>query len=185
MAHNAKGLSWTLGHNQFSDLNWDEFKATYVGNYLENPTLNRVRNFDYSLVNGTAKADAPIDWRAKGAVTPVKDQAQCGSCWAFSTVAAMEGALFVNSGSLVSLSEQDLVSCDKVDSGCNGGLMDNAFDWIKSNGICAEAEYPYTAGTRLVRYLQDDLRPGCHVHRPQRRSGQGRGGAVVVAGSRP
>jgi C1A family cysteine protease len=147
VAHNAKGLSWTLGHNQFSDLTWDEFKATYVGNYLENPTENRVKNYDYSLVNVTAKADAPIDWRTKGAVTPVKDQAQCGSCWAFSTVAAMEGALFVSSGNLVSLSEQDLVSCDKNgDQGCNGGLMDNAFDWIKTNGICSEADYPYTAG---------------------------------------
>ena len=143
-----------------------------------------MRNFDYSLV--------PIDWRAKGAVTPVKDQAQCGSCWAFSTVAAMEGAFFVNSGSLVSLSEQDLVSCDKVDSGCNGGLMDNAFVWIKSNGICAEAEYPYTAGTGSSGTCKTTCTPvaKCTGHKdvpvkdeevPWWWRGQGPGGAGVGA----
>ena len=80
-------------------------------------------------------------------MTPIKDQAQCGSCWAFSAVAALEGAYKIATGKLVSLSEQQLVSCDTTDDGCDGGLMDRAFDWIeRSGGLCTEAAYKYTSG---------------------------------------
>ena len=125
--HNAKGLSYWLGHNEFSDLTWEQFKALYVGKFSENPTLNRERNFDYSLLNETVTADA-VDWTTKGAVTPVKNQAQCGSCWAFSTTGSIEGAFQIAGNTLTSLSEQQLVSCDNAahggtDQGCNGGLM--------------------------------------------------------------
>jgi len=148
--HNAKGLSWWLGHNQFSDLTWDEFKgAGYVGK-PENFVLDREMNYDYSLLNQTAPL-VDIDWVAKGAVTPVKNQAQCGSCWAFSTTGSFEGAFQIGGNPLTSFSEQDLVSCDNAagggtDQGCNGGLMDNAFTWIKKNGLCLEKDYPYTSG---------------------------------------
>lgn len=92
-----------------------------------------------------------VDWRSKGAVTAVKDQGQCGSCWSFSTTGALEGAYFIKYNDLQVFSEQQLVSCDTIDSGCNGGWMDNTFMWVKGNGgITTEDAYPYTSGTTMV-----------------------------------
>merc|ERR1712072_312231 len=89
--------------------------------------------------------DTSVDWTTKGAVTPVKNQGQCGSCWAFSTTGSLEGAWEIATGNLVSFSEQQFVDCDKVDSGCNGGLMDNGFNYAKGTAIATEDSYPYTA----------------------------------------
>jgi cathepsin F len=95
----------------------------------------------------TSNLDSSYDWRDHGAVNPIKDQGQCGSCWAFSTVANIEGVGAVETGKLLDLSEQQLVDCDSADSGCNGGLPSNAFQYMIDNGMGLEGEsaYPYTA----------------------------------------
>jgi cathepsin L len=98
-----------------------------------------------------------VDWREKGAVTPIKNQGQCGSCWSFSTTGSMEGAHFVSTGNLVSLSEQQFVDCDYLNSGCNGGSMDVAFLYAKHHAVETETDYPYTAKHHILgcKYKKD------------------------------
>merc|ERR1712187_489147 len=85
------------------------------------------------------------DWTTKGAVTPVKNQGQCGSCWAFSTTGGLEGSWQLATGTLTSMSEQQFVDCSKQNSGCNGGLMDTAFTFAEGTAVATESSYPYTA----------------------------------------
>jgi len=142
-AHNAGNSGWEMGVNQFADLTPAEFK-NYLGLRPRDNSYIRSKNI-------APLTDAPandVDWVSKGAVTPVKDQAQCGSCWAFSTTGSVEGAVQVATGRLTSVSEQQLVDCagSAGNQGCNGGLMDDAFNWIVSHrGIGSESSYPYTA----------------------------------------
>jgi C1A family cysteine protease len=144
--HNAKGLSWEMGVNQFTDLTAQEFSDLYLGYIPRSNDYLRSRN-EHVIPAGQVMGDS-LDWRTKGVVTPVKDQGQCGSCWAFSTTGSVEGANALKSGKLVSVSEQQLVDCAGAqgNKGCNGGLMDDAFEYIiKNNGIGSEDSYPYTA----------------------------------------
>ena len=128
---NAAGRSYTVGHNEFSDLAWEDFREVYTGYKDKASYLRRSKNVNYELADADAKQAAPdsIDWSTKNAVTPIKNQGQCGSCWAFSTTGSTEGAYAIASGNLVSLSEQQLVSCDhNGDQGCKGVVHETAVE---------------------------------------------------------
>ncbi|CAM0902394.1 unnamed protein product [Alopecurus aequalis] len=145
-AHNARADVWfRLGMNRFADLTNAEFRAAYLGTKAAGIRRNAVgERYRYDGVEALPES---VDWREKGAVAPVKNQGQCGSCWAFSTVATVEGINKIVTGDLVTLSEQELVDCARngQNSGCNGGIMDDAFDFITRNGgIDTEEDYPYT-----------------------------------------
>lgn len=174
---NDKNLSYTLGHNHLSGLDMNEYRS-YLGfdrekidsikmkidevkclydcvkAYDKSHKLDTVQCVKVCLDDENFTGDLPdsVNWVEKGAVTPVKDQGQCGSCWSFSTTGALEGAYYVKTNELVSFSEQELVDCDTFsnggrDHGCHGGLMDNAFSWIEKNGgLCTEIDYPYKSG---------------------------------------
>lgn len=131
-----------LACNQFCDLSKDEFVAQ---NSCSGSTTAGWTKLGFHLPEAGEKAPESVDWRKKGAVTPVKNQGQCGSCWTFSTTGALEGAKAVKTGKLTSLSEQEFVDCDEGGYGCNGGLMGQAFQWAEKQNICTETSYPYTA----------------------------------------
>ncbi|CAL5205858.1 unnamed protein product [Lathyrus oleraceus] len=139
------------GITKFSDLTASEFRRQFLG---LKKRLRLPAHAQKAPILPTTNLPEDFDWREKGAVTPVKDQGSCGSCWAFSTTGALEGAHYLATGKLVSLSEQQLVDCDHVcdpeqagscDSGCNGGLMNNAFEYLlESGGVVQEKDYAYT-----------------------------------------
>lgn len=135
---NSQGLPYWLGVNHLTDWTQDEYKGLrglIPGHF---PVAQRLGNHS---PNGVAPP-ASIDWVSKGAVTPVKNQGQCGSCWSFSSTGGLEGAWQLATGHLVSFSEQELVDCShNGNNGCNGGLMDNSFTWWENQNVCTESGY--------------------------------------------
>jgi len=159
--NHADSLGYTVGINQFADMTKTEYKRTMLGyNALRKPT-----NLVTEKLDETA-APASVDWTTKGAVTPVKDQGACGSCWAFSTTGSVEGRNQIKNGKLVSLSEQELMSCASKygNNGCNGGLMDDGFKFIEAEGLDLESSYQYQHVTgscnNVRRDLHDGINPG-------------------------
>lgn len=134
---NAKKLKYKLGINQFSDLTWEEFKSKYLS-----PTT--IQNTP-SLKSVKTKSGGKIDWRKTKNVSRVKNQDQCGSCWAFSTTGSLESAFSIFKNKPLDLSEQELVDCASSygNNGCNGGLMNLAYDYIRDNSLTTETNYPY------------------------------------------
>lgn len=146
------------GVTRFSDLTQSEFRTRFLGMKLKYPA-----HANKAVVLPTDDLPLDFDWRDFGAVTPPKDQGGCGSCWAFSTTGALEGAHFLATGNLESLSEQQLLDCDRecdpegdpddCDLGCEGGLMNNGFEYLlKAGGLMREVDYPYEAWDRRCRF---------------------------------
>ena len=145
-SENSKRAGYALGMNQFADMLTHEWSSQFFGMARPSTPFGDVPYLGRHQV-GNETLPSAVDWTLKGAVTPVKNQGQCGSCWSFSATGAMEGAYEIATGKQVSLSEQELVDCAQSfgEQGCSGGLMDGAFQFAQKNGMCTEDSYPYTA----------------------------------------
>jgi len=153
---NEKSTSVFLAMNHFGDMTNTEYRATMTG-YVNSREEEKGSSF---LPPSNIDPPQTVDWRTKGMVTPIKNQKQCGSCWAFSATGSLEGQHQKKTGKLVSLSEQQLVDCSRKfgNYGCNGGLMDNAFRYIKANGgIDTEESYPYVARNEKCHFNKSTI----------------------------
>jgi len=142
-AQNRKGEGYELGVNEFTDLTAEEFKSLYLG---LNSAKNRTNTFHYESGVGLNN----INWTASNNVQPVQNQGMCGSCWAFSAISAVESAYSIFARNNAKLSEAQLVECSSKEGngGCQGGLMDYAFDYAEKHSLCTFEEYPYG----LIKY---------------------------------
>jgi len=131
-----------VGVNAMAD--WTEMEFKKLRGYKK--PMNKVPNYENATHHGV-EVPAAVDWRTKGAVTPPKNQGQCGSCWSFSTTGSVEGRWQIAGNTLTAFSEQQLMDCSGSfgNQSCNGGLMDDAFKYLEANKLETEANYPYTA----------------------------------------
>jgi len=151
-AHNAGDQSYELGHNHMSD--WTEAEYARVKGYRSDlKAINHVETPEPVLLDFDLEAlPKSVDWRDHKAVTPVKDQGSCGSCWSFSTTGCLEGAHAIKSGKLLSFSEQQLVDCDPRNAGCDGGLQEDAFKYLEKHYAYLESDYPYKGRDKKCQY---------------------------------
>ena len=158
--HLADKLGFTLGLNEYSDLDSAEFAKQFLGAL----THSKPKPAENTFVATRSDLPDSVDWRPKGYVTPVKNQGQCGSCWAFSATGSLEGQHFKAKGQLVSLSEQNLVDCSGAEGneGCSGGWPQWAFEYIiKNHGIDTEASYPYVARNENCQFKSSSVGSLC------------------------
>tara|TARA_B100000242_G_C43035674_1_gene482837 strand:+ start:1057 stop:2019 length:963 start_codon:yes stop_codon:yes gene_type:complete len=147
--------SYSLGINQFADMTVPEWRRIYLSSIRPALRTKHVHKYSEQDVN---KLPSSMDWRANGWVTDVKDQGQCGSCWAFSAVGALEGQHANVTGNLTSLSEQNLVDCITNGCfGCSGGWMNVAMEWVVNNGIESEEAYPYQGVNGQCVFNKSDI----------------------------
>jgi len=156
----AHGLeSFTLDVNENADLTLEEFVQYKLGVKVENETLDDAS--EVRVASGLTQSSLPsaVDWRTSGCVAEVRNQGTCGSCWAYAAVTALESAVCRKTGTLTNLSEQQLVDCASGygNYGCNGGLMDNAYKYIRANGITTRGTYPYIERVILNKSFKFDL----------------------------
>lgn len=154
-AHNQKeNRTFTLGVTQFADLTTEEFVARNLGTFGA-PTRSSCTEMP---LDDADNSELEVDWRERGVVNPVKDQGQCGSCWAFATTSVAESAWAIRSSELLVLSEQELVDCSSgppyFNLGCNGGNIDSAFEYQLKHGQTLNSDYPYTSGETSVKNEQ-------------------------------
>ncbi|KAL1807302.1 hypothetical protein ACET3Z_030370 [Daucus carota] len=144
---NQMNKPYKLEVNKFADMTYHEFRNSYGGSKVKHfRSLRGDRARTGFMHENTKHLPSSVDWRKHGAVTPIKNQGRCGSCWAFSAIVGVEGINKIKTNNLVSLSEQELVDCESDNQGCNGGLMENALEFIKrSGGVTTERVYPYRA----------------------------------------
>ena len=146
---NEKHNDLNFSVNVYGDFNVEEFNTKIKGYIWPKPVqMSRTKScepYEYQ----ESWLPSSWDWREQGSVTSVKNQGQCGSCWSFSAVGSMEGAWSISTGKLVNISEQQLMDCSTkyMNFGCNGGVMDHAFEYAIDNGMCLDDEVPYTAQT--------------------------------------
>ncbi|XP_033375677.1 cathepsin K [Parus major] len=156
--------TFELAMNHLGDMTSEEVVRTMTG--LKVPRGHQRHNETLFVPDWTERAPAAMDWRKKGYVTPVKNQGQCGSCWAFSSVGALEGQLKRKTGKLLSLSPQNLVDCVANNDGCGGGYMTNAFEYVRQNrGIDSEDSYPYIGQDESCMYSPTGKAAKCRGYR--------------------
>jgi cathepsin L len=149
--HNQGKHNFQLELNHFADHNFS------FGNLMKNKFLYQ-KKYQNPKTGFQSRPDLPyfVDWRKKGVVTLVKNQGSCGSCWTFSTTGSVESQHAIVTGKLVTLSESQLVDCDQTDHGCNGGIMDNAFQYVEKFGLEREKDYPYIASQQTCKYNKNE-----------------------------